>query len=606
MEKDKVLTKEEQREVIKESFRQRDTDIEVIPITKVEKELLKETTEVVNVGLYTRVSTDSLEQATSIALQEVSFEDIQRYHPNWKLVETYTDEGISGTSIKHRQAFQRMLSDAETGKLDLIVTRSVSRFARNLMDCVQTYKKLAALPHPVYVYFVSNNLITNGKGEQSEMILNFMAMIAQEESHIKSDVMNGSIEQRFGSGKFLLSECLGYDRIRASQYERPSLVINPEEAQTVRYMYGLLLAGHSCSKIANILMEEGRKTKKGNTCWSGGTVTNILQNEKYYGAIVARKTFTPNYLDHKSVKNNGERKRYRKENHHPAIVSKEVWVFAQKILESQRRRRGRQITRILSVIQTGILRGFVLVDKSWLGSNIDDYIEANRFAYPEKKEKPKEIRFGSVSNFDLSGYEAVSNVLFGERDMPTVVLDYNTIRFNRRAFAKMDMTEQIELLFNPKTFELAVRPASRDSKTSLKWGYSNNGNFVSYRVSVGSFTNILFDYMQWNETYKYKIFGQSREHNGENLLFFSLRDIEVSVPVVTGLNDKVKYAKYYPQIYVNQYGEDAYQSIYTTRSYLLDYFKVWDACVGSVAVKEDELEEKMRKASKELLNNKEF
>lgn len=166
------MTKEAQREAIKEQFRQRDTDIEIIPATKVSKELLKETEEIVRVGLYTHVSTGSLEQASSIALQEVSFEDIQRFHPNWVLVDTYTDEGISGTSVQHRQGFQRMIKDAEDGKLDLIVTRSVSRFARNLMTCVLTYKHLASLPHPVYVYFVSNNLITNGKGEQSEMILN--------------------------------------------------------------------------------------------------------------------------------------------------------------------------------------------------------------------------------------------------------------------------------------------------------------------------------------------------------------------------------------------------------------------------------------------------
>ena len=602
MEKEKNLSKEEQREVIKESYRQRDSDIEVIPITKVEKELLKETTETVNVGLYTRVSTDSLEQATSIALQEVSFDDIQRYHPNWKLIETYTDEGISGTSIKHRQAFQRMLHDAEQGKLDLIVTRSVSRFARNLMDCVQTYKKLAALPHPVYVYFVSNNLITNGKSEQSEMILNFMAMIAQEESRIKSDVMNGSIEQRFGSGKFLLSKCLGYDRIRPSKLERPTLVINNEEAETIRYMYGLLLAGHSCHKIATILSEEGRRTKTGQTHWTSKSVMSIIRNEKYYGAIIARKTFTPDYLDHKSVTNNGERKRYRKENHHPAIVSKDVWVFAQKILDEQNKRHGKSVSHVLKIIQSGILKGFVIVDKTWGGNSIDDYIEANKNAFPVRKEKPKEVRFGSVSNFDLTGYESVSNILMGSREMPTMSFDCARVRFNYYSFQKMDCVEQIELLFNPKTFEFAVRSATENSDTSIKWGYSANNSFIPLKINLGSFNNILFEYMQWNEHYKYKIIGQCRNHDGQKLLFFSLRDLEVSVPSGKYDNGKTRYLKYYPHLYINQYGEDAYQAIYSTHSYLLDYFKIWDACVASVAVKEDELEEQIHLASKELLN----
>ncbi|MCQ2399917.1 MAG: recombinase family protein, partial [Clostridia bacterium] len=286
----------------------------------------------------------------------MSFDDIVKFHPNWKLVETYTDEGISGTSINHRADFQRMIQDAEAGKLDLIVTRSVSRFARNLMDCVQTYRKLASLPHPVYVYFVSNNLITNGKGEQSEMILNFMAMIAQEESHIKSDVMNSSLEIRLSSGKFLLSPCLGYDRIRESKADIAHLIINEDEAPTIREMYGLLLAGHSCAKIAEILNEEQRPSKKGLVHWTAGSVKSIMQNEKYYGAIYARKTWTPDYLDHKSKRNRGEKTRYKKENAHPAIISKEAWFFFFLFLSDKRR--GNREVHVLSVVQTGILKGF--------------------------------------------------------------------------------------------------------------------------------------------------------------------------------------------------------------------------------------------------------
>lgn len=595
------MTKEEQREAIKEQFRQRDTDIEIIPATKVSKELLKETEEIVRVGLYTRVSTGSLEQASSIALQEVSFEDIQRFHPNWVLVDTYTDEGISGTSVQHRQGFQRMIKDAEDGKLDLIVTRSVSRFARNLMTCVLTYKHLASLPHPVYVYFVSNNLITNGKGEQSEMILNFMAMIAQEESHIKSDIMNGSVRQRFGQGKFLLSSCLGYDRFRVSKSEQPYLQINEEEAKTVRYMYGLLLAGHTSGKIAEILMEEGLKTKKGNTKWSSSTVLGILRNEKYCGMVIAQKTRTVDYLEHKRKANYGELPKYKKENHHPAIVSKEVWTFANKILDARKQKSRKWPTQVLSVVKTGILQGFVIVDRAWYGSNIDDYIEANRFAYPTVKERTKQIKFGSVSNFDLSGYESVSSILFGAREAPTMSFDYGMVWFNKIAVAKMEMTKYIEILFNPKTFEFAIRAAESSSRSAIKW-YSSDGYKVNpYKTTLTDFTSMLYDYMQWNKEYKYKLYGQYRERGSEKLLFFSLRDIEVFVPNGITASGKQRYAKYYPKTFINQYGEDVYQTIYTTRTYLLDYFKVWDACVGSVAVKEDVVESKIRKAANDLL-----
>ena len=186
-----------------------------------------------------------------------------------------------------------------------------------------------------------------------------------------------------------------------------------------------------------------------------------------------------------------------------------------------------------------------------------------------------------------------------------MLFDYNTVIFNKMSLRRMQETEEIELLFNPKTFEIAVRPANKTIKTAVKWGcISNRGDFIPYKTTLGSFTAILFDYMQWNGEYKYKLYGKCREHDGEKLLFFSLRDIEVFIPSEEkSINGRTKYKKYYPQTFVNQYGEDAYQSIYNSRSYLLDYFKVWDACVGSVAVKEDEIEEQMRKASSELLRS---
>ena len=596
------LSKEQQREAVKASFRQRDEDIEIIPATIVDRELLKETQEEVRVALYSRVSTDSLEQASSIALQEVSFDDIQRFHPNWRLVETYTDEGISGTSINHRQGFQRMIQDAEAAKFDLIVTRSVSRFARNLMDCVKTYRHLAKLPHPVYVFFVTNNLITNGKGEQSEMILNFMAMIAQEESHIKSDVMNGSIEQRFNAGKFLLSACLGYDRFRDSPFERPYLVINEKEAATIRYMYGLLLAGHNPCRIAEILNEEGHVSKKGNCNWSGASVVSILRNEKYYGAICARKTFTIDYLEHKKCPNRGEKNRYKKENHHPAIISKEAWLFAQKILDARTRSRGGNVF-VLSVVQEGILRGFITINRNYYSAEIDDYIEANRSTEPVR-ERAKQVQLGRVSNYDFRGYESVSALLFSSNDNPTITFDYNSIKTNKVALSRMQFAEYVEVLFNPKTFEFAIRKASAVTPAAIRWSVKTTNGYTVCKTRLGAFTAMLYDYMGWNSSYKYKVYGQCREHHGDRILFFSLRDIELLVPVETDATIR-RYTSYFPRTFLDQYGDDVYQSIYQSRAYWLDYFKVWDASIGSVAAKEDEIERQMRAESNKLLGIKE-
>lgn len=601
----KEITKNEQREEIKEYYSTRDTDIEVIPISITKKELLKQSEEKVRIVLYKRVSTDSLQQASSIALQEVAIDDILRVHPNWELVETYTDEGISGTSTKNRVGFNQMIADAEAGKFDLIVTRSVSRFARNLLDCVKTYRHLAELSHPVYVYFVSNNIITNG--EQSEMILNFMAMLAEEESHVKSDVMNSSIEVRFGNGKFLVAACLGFDRVRETPWSRPYLVINKEEARTIREMYGLLLSGHTTQTIARILTEEGRLTKKGRPIWTANTVTAVLKNEKNYGALYARKTYTPNYRDHKSKKNRGERLRYKKENHHEGIISKEIFTFAMKILETRAKRRGVKVVTALSVINTGILRGFVRVERGWNGTDIDDYIEANRLAYPSTamQQRTKQVQFGDVSNFNLAGFESVATVLFGARDRATILIDFNAVQFNKKAVTRLDETEYIEVFFNPKTFELAVRPVDKNSPSAIKWYSQYRSGATPYKIPIRNFTEMLYDYMQWNTDYKFKVYGESRNHGEEKVLFFSLRDIEILVPADDGdgTSPHKKYVSYYPESFVNQYGQDAYQTIYSTRAYLADYFRVWDAHVGSIAVKEDEIDAKVRRAAQELLGN---
>lgn len=164
-------------------------ELEVIPAIK--EVSLQEDTSVKRVGGYARVSTDDPNQTSSYELQKNHFEDEVERHPGWVLVDVYADEGISGTSLNHRDNFNRMIADCEAGKLDLIITKSVSRFARNVLDCIGQVRKLAALPHPVGVLFETENLYTLNRN--SEMALSFISTLAQEESHNKSDIMNASI-----------------------------------------------------------------------------------------------------------------------------------------------------------------------------------------------------------------------------------------------------------------------------------------------------------------------------------------------------------------------------------------------------------------------------
>lgn len=189
-----------------------------------------------------------------------------------------------------------MIADAKAGKIDLIITKSVSRFARNIVDCVTIVRMLNAMRPPVGIFFETEHIFT--LKDNSEMSLNFTATMAQEESHVKSSIMNASIEMRFSHGIVLTPVLLGYDHD-----DDGKLTINEEEAKIVRLIFFLYLFGYTCQEIADTLTEIGCETKRGNNVWNPGSILQILRNERYCGDVLTRKTFTPSYLDHKSRKN---------------------------------------------------------------------------------------------------------------------------------------------------------------------------------------------------------------------------------------------------------------------------------------------------------------
>ena len=198
-----------QKARIRERYKGIDPDeLDVIP-AKPQESFYEDTREKL-VGAYVRVSTDDPRQTTSYELQKNHYEDLVTHHPGWKLAGIYADEGISGTSLQHRDAFLRMIEDCKHGKLNLIVTKSVSRFARNVVDCIKYVRELKALPSPVGVFFEAESICT--LDPNSEMSLSFISTLAQEESHNKSEIMNASIEMRFKRGIFLTPPLLGYDQ----------------------------------------------------------------------------------------------------------------------------------------------------------------------------------------------------------------------------------------------------------------------------------------------------------------------------------------------------------------------------------------------------------
>ena len=305
----------DQKQRIRDRYKGVDEDaLDVIPAAPQEDFYSETTTK--RVAVYARVSTDDPRQTSSYELQKNHYTDMVSRRPDWDLVEIYADEGISGTSLQHRDAFVKMIEDCKAGKIDLIVTKSVSRFARNIIDCIGYVRELKAMNPPIGVFFETENIFT--LNANSEMSLSFIATLAQEESHSKSEIMNASIEMRFKRGIFLTPALLGYD-----QDDDGNLVINDQEAEIVRLIFFMYLYGYTCKQIAETLTELNCRTKRGNVKWSPTGVMQILQNERHCGDVLARKTFTPNYLDNKSKKNHQDRNHSPIKKQHKRLVSRD-------------------------------------------------------------------------------------------------------------------------------------------------------------------------------------------------------------------------------------------------------------------------------------------
>lgn len=272
---------------------------------------------------YARVSTDKDEQFTSYEAQVDYYTKYIKANPEWEFVTVYTDEGISGTSTKRRDGFNTMIDAALNGRIDLIVTKSVSRFARNTVDSLSTIRKLKE--KGVEVYFEKENIWTlDSKGE---LLLTIMSSLAQEESRSISENITWGKRKSASDGKVSLAyrNFLGYEK-----GPNGTPVINQKQAKTVRRIYRNFMAGQTAWAIAKELTADGIPTPAGKSQWHTTTVESILTNEKYKGAALLQKTFTVDYLSKKIKTNEGEVPQYFVEDSHPAIIPPEEWDQVQK------------------------------------------------------------------------------------------------------------------------------------------------------------------------------------------------------------------------------------------------------------------------------------
>lgn len=324
---------------------------------------------------YCRVSTLDEMQVGSFEMQIQHFQTVIASTPNYELVKIYTDEGISGTSVNKRKGFQEMISDAQAGKIDLILTKSISRFGRNIVDILTVLRMLSNLDPPVAVNFESEGIFTSDL--KNQLLISVLSALAEMESQQKSIAIKEGIHYRMREGlyKFSVKNTLGYYRDYLGRVK-----VEETEAEIIRYIYDNFLEGYRIVEIAEALAEQGIRSPTGLNHWAASTIRSILSNEKYCGDVLYQKTYSKDYLTHKTRKNKGILLQYYWEDSHPAIIEKKKWEQVQTQLASysSRKRKGSldQVSHRFTVsrVKTGILKGYFLIDSKWSGEECDEFI----------------------------------------------------------------------------------------------------------------------------------------------------------------------------------------------------------------------------------------
>ena len=296
-------------------------NISVIPAKPAYDRSIRPQMRTLRVAAYCRVSTLIEQQESSYEAQVQYYTEKIKSNPNWKLAGIYADDGKSATSTRKRSDFQSMIDDCMAGKIDMVITKSISRFARNTVDCISWVRKLKE--KNVAVYFEKENL--NTLDDSTEMILTILSSQAQEESRAISTNVKWGYARKFEKGESTRQRSYGFRKAPTGE-----MCIVEEEAAVIRNMARWFLDGDSLERIKHRLEDAGIETTTGKKTWSTGTIYNILINEKIMGDVLLQKTFTADYLTKRRVKNSGQQKQYYVKNHHEAVIPKTVYYKIQE------------------------------------------------------------------------------------------------------------------------------------------------------------------------------------------------------------------------------------------------------------------------------------
>ena len=483
------------------------------------------------VAAHTRVSTSSTEQISSIENQNKWYEEKISKTPNWELSEIYSDEGKSGTSLKRRNEFRRMIQDALDGKFDLIICSSVSRFARNVSDCIEQTDLLKTKnpTHPVGVYFETENIYTlNGNSQQA---FQMHSMLADWESANKSSRMILSYDQRITLGQYPISELLGFI------VQNGKLVIEPEGALTVKYVFLARFLGYSYAEIATVLTEKGRPSLTGKTEWTPQQVANLTKNERRWGDLVARKSIVINYKLGKTTKNtyykDGVEHHHRcgafVRDHHEGIVSPELANAVHMVVSNSQ---GGGVSD-LSVIEHGTLKGFVNVAPGWNAVNDSAFIDActsvySEDEYSELKTEEKIItgkEHSKIITKDLHDFEVPHGAFFINASTTNITISNNRIDLSRKLIERFGRNAYLEILYHPILQMLAFRSCSGSSPNAFP--LTDDSDKIIQRIHAPGICRAIYEHMDWIKTFRFRIRGIYRERNGFEIMMFYLDEAQI-------------------------------------------------------------------------------
>ena len=477
---------------------------------------------------YCRVSTDSKEQETSFDSQVIYYTNKIAAKPDWTLVKIYADPAVSGTSRRNRNQFDEMLYDCIHGKIDQIITKSMSRFARNQLDCLAVIRLLKGLHPPVSVLFEDDKI--DSTDLSTEVVMTIFSMLAEQESARKSDNVKWGLDRRREQGHYLtpVHNLLAYDKTQAFHKDEREMMIIEDEAKIVRCIYAMFLIGYRPSEIALQMTLAGVATSRGNTTWNTGSILGILKNERYAGDVRTNKTYRENYRIHHTVQNKGEREYVYETDHHPAIITHAEYEMAQKLIVSHKFGYDPFVTGAycLSVIKEGLFKGFIPINIHWAGSELSEYIELAQIAkldYISSDVPQKNVRC-------YPGFEIVRPEDVGHGNKPGLRITPRTVTFNSACLSlvKDEASDYIEFLLNPLEKLLAVRFTEEQMPGAIRWKNENKGKSAAVVIGCAGFTKLLYKLMQWPMLWNTMVLGQPFFRNGETVLLFDLEQHEIN------------------------------------------------------------------------------